>query len=491
MKNLLIFISPTKSFDNPRPDLTANDAGQLVKIQIENSLQLGWNKDDIMLVTNFPFEYAGIKSIVLQDVGFFERKPQVSKINAIAKLFEEGQIKKRELYWFHDLDAFQLEQIDPKEIDIKSNVIAMTDFGGAKHFLGTDRWSGGIIYFKDESYDIFREIQKLCYQKQIDEEEAIGILFHDNNRLAKRIKKINNSYNFIGYNLKSVYEKSFKPLKVVHFHPTAPKKRFGNIIGLNFFMGENPLGIRLITPNLLEKIEIHSLNLNQKNEIPSVAIIIPTYKRSHKLVAVYKNAKLSSPLVSEVYFVIENDDRESAITIKRNRLPFFRNERSKNYAGAFNTAFSKIKEKYVFIGSDDLDFKSRWLENCLAKMGSPIKIVGTNDMHNINVRSGVYATHFLIDREYLSKYSGIDSDKNMVLYEGYAHNYIDREFVEVAKMRGVFATGLDAIVEHLHWGYGLSPNDETYSNQGSLKSDHKIYRDRMALWSEKIKAEKA
>ena len=81
MNNLLIYISPTGSFDNDRPDLASNDAGQLVKVQIENSLALGWKPEDIMLITNFDYLYGDIKAIVLKDVGFFERKPQATKIN--------------------------------------------------------------------------------------------------------------------------------------------------------------------------------------------------------------------------------------------------------------------------------------------------------------------------------------------------------------------------------------------------------------------------
>ena len=84
----------------------------------------------------------------LKDVEFFERKPQASKINAIIKLFENGIIKKGELYWFHDLDAFQLQPITEDEIGISDNEIALTDFGGGKYFGGEDRWSGGVIFFK-------------------------------------------------------------------------------------------------------------------------------------------------------------------------------------------------------------------------------------------------------------------------------------------------------------------------------------------------------
>jgi len=97
MKNLLIYISPTHSFDNPRADLASNDVPSLVKVQIENSLELGWKKEDILLVTNFAYKYGDIEALVLDDVDFFDRKPQASKINAIIKMFEHDLIEADEL----------------------------------------------------------------------------------------------------------------------------------------------------------------------------------------------------------------------------------------------------------------------------------------------------------------------------------------------------------------------------------------------------------
>jgi len=262
MKNLMIYISPTGSFDNPRDDLTSNDAEPLAKVQIENSLELGWKKKDIILITNFKFQYGDFKAIVLPDVEFFDRKPQVSKINAIVKLFQKGMIDKNELYWFHDLDAFQLTPIKASEIKLKVDEIALTDFGGAKSFLGRDRWSGGIIYFKSGSYDLFVRIKGLCYKKRIDEEEALGLLVVGDPKIRKRVKKLNNSYNFIGYNFKSVYKNSIKPLKVVHFHPLAGKKRLSGIgkkSALRFFKGENPINTPLLTDKLVKILYYHRI----------------------------------------------------------------------------------------------------------------------------------------------------------------------------------------------------------------------------------------
>lgn len=262
MKNLLIYVSPTGSFDNPRPDLASNDAGSLVKVQIENSLALGWKKEDILLYTNFPFQYGDFKAKILKDVDFFDRKPQVSKINAIIKLFDDKIIKENELYWFHDFDAFQLQPISEKEIGISDNEIALTDFGGGKYFGGQDRWSTGVIFFRSGSRDIFDRIKTLCYDKRIDEEEALCLLVINDPKVKKRVKKINNTYNFIGYKLRSVYEKSIKPLRVVHFHPMVGKKRLGGVGAENafrFFKGENPLNTPLITKALIDLFRYHRI----------------------------------------------------------------------------------------------------------------------------------------------------------------------------------------------------------------------------------------
>src|SRR3989344_8010450 len=124
MKNLMIYISPTGSFDNPRSDLASNDAGPLAKVQYENSLELGWRKEDILLFTNFHFRYGELKAKNFLDMSdFFNKKPQASKINAIVSLFQKGLIANKETYWFHDFDAFQLRPITEKEINIKDNEI--------------------------------------------------------------------------------------------------------------------------------------------------------------------------------------------------------------------------------------------------------------------------------------------------------------------------------------------------------------------------------
>lgn len=256
MKNLLIYISDTDSFRSNHPDV-APDAPKLLKVQIENSQRLGWKDENILLFTNFPFQYGLMKSTILKDVEFFDRKPQATKINAMVKLFDTGVIEKGELYWFHDLDAFQLEPITESEIPVKVNEVAISHYKGI-YFGGQSRFNTGSLFFRSGSRDIFGAVQKLMYEQKIDEEEAFGLLIQDA-KMKKRVKKINVTYNFTGYHLRSAYQEAIKPIKVAHFHPGGSLRRAGIENNLRFFTGDNKLHVPLITDRLVKIFKYHRI----------------------------------------------------------------------------------------------------------------------------------------------------------------------------------------------------------------------------------------
>jgi hypothetical protein len=258
MKNLMIYISPTGSFNNPRSDLVSNDADFLIKVQIDNSLALGWKKEDILLVTNFEYQYKGIEAIVFRDVEFFKREPQASKINAIIRLFERYLIRDLELYWFHDLDAFQLQPITEAEINLSNNEIALTAPSGI-FLMGENRISTGSIFFKSGSKDLFYRIREVMYRGSTNEENALSVLTMGDWATKQRVRRINNTYNFTGYDLLFGYKQAKKPLKVVHFHHLAGIKQFGIENCLRFFMGENEINTSLITERLIKIFELHGI----------------------------------------------------------------------------------------------------------------------------------------------------------------------------------------------------------------------------------------
>jgi hypothetical protein len=203
MKNLLIYVNPTHAF-NPETEV-------LAKIQIDNSLSLGWNPKDIILLTNFPYEYNGIKSGVVPDSCFCENKPLGTKTTTVAYLLDQDLLPDA-LYWVHDFDAYQMETITETELEVRE--LGLTDYGWSR------RWCMGSYFFRPSSAAIFRWIDAVIKLDDLIDEKALLTLTRTNyQNINNRVQRLNITYNFGmrngPYNLRTVHY----PIKVVHFHP--------------------------------------------------------------------------------------------------------------------------------------------------------------------------------------------------------------------------------------------------------------------------------
>ena len=224
MKNLFVWIHPDKIFSSWWEKAT--------QIQIDNSLDLGWAREDIWLMTNFPYEYNGVKAMVLEDDTFYAPIPPVSKLNAVLKLFERGLIGD-DLYWLHDIDAFQVNPFG--EVDLGGCDMGVCNYGRMP------LWAFGTVFFNKESLDIFQALKRCCYQYRKNEQQALwtvagtsvdnDLVRHPMNR---RVKLMNITYNFNTCNMRSNWKQAEKPLKVAHFHLT-PRM-------MGYFLGEGSFG---------------------------------------------------------------------------------------------------------------------------------------------------------------------------------------------------------------------------------------------------------
>src|SRR3989344_3123068 len=201
MKNLLIYTNPDKKFTPEYEDLT--------KVQIDNSLSLGWKRQDLLLVTNFDYEYQGIKSIVVGDYKVIDQN-RSTKIPAINQLFADGIIQD-ELYWFHDHDAFQLV---PFEVALE------VDAGFTDHGSYSNTWNAGSFFFKTGAQDIFIWIWEYMNLRGTNEQNALTYMWQNNiNEINSRYKKMNSTYNVGIYRIAENVKNSELPIKVAHFHP--------------------------------------------------------------------------------------------------------------------------------------------------------------------------------------------------------------------------------------------------------------------------------
>jgi len=201
-----------------------------IHAQIDNSLRLGWEKEDIIFATNFPYSYRDIDSVVFDlDCDFCMTG---SKVFAMVKLFDAGLIN--ENAWLHDLDLWQTHKFEFPE-DIAD--VGMTRYIG--------RWQGGSVFLRPSSKDIFVRITDRIRQEQSKKEEPIIKLVFKESKYKNRVTRIDGSYNVGATGFENRYNNSQKPIKAIHMHPHRGTDYNRNIAGMN------RLGVKTVDSDLL------------------------------------------------------------------------------------------------------------------------------------------------------------------------------------------------------------------------------------------------
>ncbi len=262
MKNLMPFIHPSKDF--------LEEQKTSIKIQIDNSLDLGWRREDIILATNFPYQYKGVKSLLVSDDNYWAFCPTASCTNVIVELFERKLIEKEEIYWFHDLDAYQLHEITESELNLGECDIGLVEWDNGQKI------SGSSFFFKSAARDIFGWIKEVMYKYRVDEELAMSALYTNNllwltgshwDALAKfvpltfpdaenvqeSVKKSNITYDFEMGWLNQHYPLSSKPIKTAHFHFTRDR------LLDSAMYGKNSLNLVLLPERLIKIFHQHGV----------------------------------------------------------------------------------------------------------------------------------------------------------------------------------------------------------------------------------------
>jgi len=177
------------------------DLTTLLKLQIENSLNIGWDVNNIILLSNFDFEFMEVKAIkvVLNDFCLTG-----SKIFGTKFVFDN---KLADIIYAADLDCFQ---------DIWFNCPEFKDVGVTQY--SRPKINGGVIFWKNSAIDIIGQIvNALVSNKEKREEPTL-------NKILKlyedRVTVLESGFNLgcSGYILR--FMRSEKPVKSYHFHPS-------------------------------------------------------------------------------------------------------------------------------------------------------------------------------------------------------------------------------------------------------------------------------
>lgn len=209
MKNVIIYNQiASKSGGSGRWD----DEGLIryLKAQVENSIRLGWNLEDIVVGTNFPFNHLGITSFNLEEICDW------SGFNnfwfGAYELLKKGFIE--DDFWLHDHDSWQ---ISPMEFPLFDGVI------GGCEYVGTREWNCGAVYFnKKNSLEILEYIVDFLKKNKdypVSSDEVFIAILRRNSPISKYMTSINSRWN-VGLthgNLR--LKEAKKPVIVFSFKP--------------------------------------------------------------------------------------------------------------------------------------------------------------------------------------------------------------------------------------------------------------------------------
>ena len=208
MKNVLIYniIDSNKRYPN---DILINT----LKAQIDNSLRFNWDPKDIILGTNFDFEYKGVKNIKLNNVCTYN--PFVNKWYGILELMEIGVLK--DDFWFHDQDNWQIDNFDFPQFD--------GEIGGCT-YVGTPEWNTASMFIKSSAINILRYIKEFMDLNQefnwFSDENYIAVL-RSQTEIKNYLDTINNQYNVGVTYIENRYNAANKPIKVIGLKPNVLK----------------------------------------------------------------------------------------------------------------------------------------------------------------------------------------------------------------------------------------------------------------------------
>lgn len=208
-----------------------------------------------------------------------------------------------------------------------------------------------------------------------------------------------------------------------------------------------------------------------------LAILIPTLGRADKLVPLLANIAATTETPHTVYFVMERTDTASHEALRGIDAVRVIGDFG-SCAKAMNAGYRRSSEPYIFTGNDDLWFRPGWDLAALAALEEPGKhVCGTNDAH------GRMTCFAMVERAYIEEHSGV-FDQPATLYHSYASQYVDTEFADFAKARGVWTEAPDSITEHQHWEFGKADRDHPnyLKAHETCAADHATYLARKPQW---------
>lgn len=154
------------------------------------------------------------------------------------------------------------------------------------------------------------------------------------------------------------------------------------------------------------------------------------------------------------------------------------------YPIKMNVGFQETERPFLLLASDDVTPEPGWDTEALrVAEESDAGVIGTNDMANGYVIAGIFSTHSLVRRRYVTEWGGSLDGPGTLIHEGYDHNFSDRELCGLAQARGEYAFAGKSVIRHRHPLWKTAAWDSTYrKGLATFHDDQRLFLSRSAEW---------
>lgn len=226
-----------------------------------------------------------------------------------------------------------------------------------------------------------------------------------------------------------------------------------------------------------------------------IDLLIPVLDRPHKVAPLVESITACTKSEHAIFFICSRDDEPEIAAVREaglEPLVYHSAPGRGDFAKKINWAFEQTSGEWFFQGADDIRFRPGWdVQALVIARRARCSVIGTNDMHNPAVRRHQHSTHTLIRRSYIEEQGGTFDGSGRVFHEGYDHQYVDNEFIALAKKRGEFAFASRSLVEHFHPHWGNATMDATYLKATrKTMQDRRLFRERMSAMGLELPADR-
>ena len=112
-----------------------------LRFHIDNLESNNWRDHDLIIKTNFSFEYNGISSVLFNNNELILENLFLTKFLAIYEVLQEYP---NEIIWFHDIDTFQIKPFNLLDIQ---NLIYNLDILYCNYWPGNSQAQGASVFY--------------------------------------------------------------------------------------------------------------------------------------------------------------------------------------------------------------------------------------------------------------------------------------------------------------------------------------------------------